>query len=240
MSSPSYPLTKRRRLENANSALNKPFRSPLKNQSTSSEDIHALSAPLDDASEDTTSQSPTVASTTENNGIHTPRPAQRLKGWVSPVKKVSPSKTPESPEYRALHTRYKSLLSQLSSLKSQVDTATHAHRIETKAQDQELKVLITKWKLASREAATLVFEGAREKVEKMGGMRAWREREREGRMGGGGMGSWGWDDGQGHKESGEEREEVDERLEREGEEGVVEGKVDEEDDVRCSHYCGYT
>ena len=55
----------------------------------------------------------------------------------------------------------------------------------------------------------MVFEQAKERVERMGGMRAWREREREGMKGGfgggGGGSSWGWDDGHGGGEDGEER-----------------------------------
>ena len=240
MSSPSYPRAKRRRLDIANSALNRPFRSPLKNQSRSCEEavIHT-SPPAREtgSSENTTTQLSATSSTADNgSGIYTPRPAQRNKGRISPVKKFSPSKLPESPEYYALHTHYTSLLAPLSSLKSQLDTATHALRIEAKAQDQELKDLISKWKLASREAATLVFEAAREKVEKMGGIRAWRERERESRLGGGRMGNWGWDDEQGKRDGGDEEEEVDGRVEREGEERVAEGKVEEEDDVSGPRY----
>ena len=56
----------------------------------------------------------------------------------------------------------------------------------------------------------MVFEQAKERVERTGGMRAWREREREmegmkGGFGGGGGSSWGWDDEHGGGEDGEER-----------------------------------
>lgn len=63
--------------------------------------------------------------------------------------------------------------------------------------------LIGKWKVASREAAEEVFGDVRDRVNRMGGVGAWRERE-GGRGRGGG---WGFDDGYSEKEKdGEEGE----------------------------------
>lgn len=105
-----------------------------------------------------------------------------------------------------------------------------------------------KWKAASQAAAEEVFAGARDKVNRMGGLkglkereRAKREGERDGLMGGG---SWGWagetrdgggsevrdgqeeeddDGGSGDEENEEDKEEGigdrEERLEREGKGG---------------------
>ena len=76
----------------------------------------------------------------------------------------------------------------------------------------------------------MVFEQAKERVEGMGGMRAWREREREGMkggFGGGGGSSWGWDDGHRGGEDGEERME-DERADSSPEPGTRNGVQGEE------------
>ena len=53
----------------------------------------------------------------------------------------------------------------------------------------ELEALIVKWRLASRAAAEDVFAGARDKVNKMGGVGAMRDRERQKKEV-----AWGWDD----------------------------------------------
>ncbi|KZL83254.1 dna repair protein dds20 mei5 [Colletotrichum incanum] len=47
--------------------------------------------------------------------------------------------------------------------------------------DEELMGLIEKWRAASRIAAEEVFEGSRERVEGMGGLKAWRRAQREDR-----------------------------------------------------------
>lgn len=45
--------------------------------------------------------------------------------------------------------------------------------------DEELVVLIAKWRAASRQAAEEVFEASKERVQSMGGMKAWRKTRRE-------------------------------------------------------------
>lgn len=45
--------------------------------------------------------------------------------------------------------------------------------------DAELKELVSQWRGAARQAAEVVFEGAKERVDNMGGVAAWRKRERE-------------------------------------------------------------
>ena len=48
----------------------------------------------------------------------------------------------------------------------------------------ELEYLISKWKTASHEAAEELFRGARDRVNKMGGVGAWRERTKKQSRGG--------------------------------------------------------
>ena len=85
--------------------------------------------------------------------------------------------------------------------------------------------LIQKWRNASRAAAEDVFAKARDRVNKMGGVSAMRDREKQSREK-----AWGWDDDQPKKtDGGDEVEEEDEGEEQdEREEGVR--KVEDEGD----------
>lgn len=92
-------------------------------------------------------------------------------------------------------------------------------------------MLVQKWKIVSRAAAEDVFAGARDRVNKMGGVGAMKEREKERREK-----TWGWDeepkreggegDGEedgtgfgGERDAGEEQDEREEGA-RKGEEEV--------------------
>lgn len=84
------------------------------------------------------------------------------------------------------------------------------------------------WKMAGRAAAEEVFGLVAKRVEGMGGVGAWRTKEKEKREGGGLSGGWGWDVprlGEGRDDEDGEREDVDERA-REIEE-VVKGDEEE-------------
>jgi len=85
--------------------------------------------------------------------------------------------------------------------------------------------LIRKWKGASREAAEEVYRDVRERVNRMGGVRGWRERERERRRG---MEEFmrGWDgeepgEGGRGEDEGAEEERAKEEVEEAGDEDEV-------------------
>jgi Swi5-dependent recombination DNA repair protein 1 len=63
--------------------------------------------------------------------------------------------------------------------KQDIDTLTQALSILTSTKSAELEKLAEKWRSASRLAAEEVFASARDKVNRMGGVGAWREREKE-------------------------------------------------------------
>jgi Swi5-dependent recombination DNA repair protein 1 len=63
--------------------------------------------------------------------------------------------------------------------KQDLDTINQALTILSSAKSIELESLADKWRTASRLAAEELFAGARDKVNKMGGVGAWRERENE-------------------------------------------------------------
>jgi hypothetical protein len=70
------------------------------------------------------------------------------------------------------------LRGRLALLRSELDAANQALRIESSTQDSELAALIIKWRRVSQKAADEVFEGAHERVKRMGGMAAWREQSK--------------------------------------------------------------
>lgn len=101
----------------------------------------------------------------------------------------------------------------------------------TSTRDTELESLIAKWKLASREAAEEVFQGAQERVNRMGGVDAWREQSRKDAK------SWGDDEregsmGQLSEEQREVRQIQMDDLEAERKKyGTTEGEVEAEEVV---------
>ena len=103
----------------------------------------------------------------------------------SPVRKPppplfsSPHRTAKDAEYTSLQRQHSALTLQLSKLRQAIDTAQQALKIQSSNTDAELEVLIRKWQLVSRRAAEELFAGARDRVNRMGGVRAWRERNRK-------------------------------------------------------------
>lgn len=92
------------------------------------------------------------------------------------------------------------------------------------------------WKMAGRAAADEVFGLVAKRVEGMGGVGAWREKEKQKREGGALGGSWGWDVPRlerGEDEDDGDREDVDER-ERGAEEVVKDGDEGEVNSIADS------
>lgn len=65
------------------------------------------------------------------------------------------------------------------SLRSDIQILSQAYALATSDKDEKLLALIETWRTASRAVAEEVFVGTRERVQRMGGVGAWRERERE-------------------------------------------------------------
>lgn len=64
-------------------------------------------------------------------------------------------------------------------LRNEIQTLTQAHALATSTKDDDLQVLIDKWRTASRAAAEELFGSTRDRVNRMGGVGAWKEREKE-------------------------------------------------------------
>lgn len=56
---------------------------------------------------------------------------------------------------------------------------SQANRLATTTEDENLLRLIDTWRMASRAAAEELFAGTRDRVNRMGGVGAWRDREKE-------------------------------------------------------------
>ncbi|KUJ08814.1 uncharacterized protein LY89DRAFT_788713 [Mollisia scopiformis] len=166
----STPAAKRRRIETASQTLSKPFRSPFK-------------TPLKSASPSTSSV-PLTSKTTNSLLSHPPKtsslPAPRAKKtYTSPVAAAALNADPDiAPLLRA----QRELERELRELKEEVDTAEQARKIEAESKegevDGELVVLIGKWRGASRLAAEELFGKVSERVNRMGGPRAWKEMQK--------------------------------------------------------------
>lgn len=180
----STPNVKRRRVEHASNALSKPFKSPLR-RPTSSVKEEAKSPKIEDIASPNTSpykEEPTEQKVEteipQNPATHPlptppssrkrPFPGQRLASARKPV--------PIDPEITGLQRQQRDLHSRLTGLRSELDTVQQALRIESSNRDDELEALIVKWKKVSQEAAEEVFTGAQERIARMGGVKAWRER----------------------------------------------------------------
>lgn len=176
--SPSKP-SKRRRLGNASHTLSQPFKSPFKtplrnNVNTETHESTSTSSPSKDDAKTKALLSPPSS----------PQPTPTIIRLPPTQARISPSS--ELLDLQKQHTR---LLNQLSAARSHLETSNQALKIESSNRDLELEALIFKWRAASRAAAEEVFGGARDKVNKMGGVGAMRDRERQSKEKG-----WGWDD----------------------------------------------
>ena len=64
-------------------------------------------------------------------------------------------------------------------LRNEIQILTQAHALATSTKDEDLQLLIDRWRTASRAAAEELFGSTRDRVNRMGGVGAWKEREKE-------------------------------------------------------------
>lgn len=163
------------------------------------------------------------------NGRTSPPPAPRALVSANPKsshKRIQPDgPASSSAEFTSLQRHHTALLSQFSALRSTLDTYTQALKIEHSSRDAELSRLVEVWRSAGRAAAEELYGGVRDRVNRMGGVGAWRERERDRSKGWAG----GWDDGAEGNRGAVETGGVRENDEREGwDEGISERREREE------------
>jgi len=186
----STPSAKRRRLEDAQSALRKPFRSPFKTPSRKLE--------LEKPNADITASSTAVPSPLVQSTLPDSSPDQSLS--VSSLRTLRSSRSsttlstpsrprpfarhnvvaPDDPLTEAIHAeeqRQSELSRQIRSLRTELDTLSQALTIATSTKDAGLEALTKKWRDATRAAAEEVFATTQDRVNNMGGIGAPEERE---------------------------------------------------------------
>lgn len=142
---------KRRRLEQPQPAINKPFRSPLRSAITTSSNDQNPSP-----------STPTSTRLPQTNSVALPAaPSSSSDGITSVSKQLS------------------GLSLQLHKLKQKLDVFKQALQIETSGADKELHELIDKWKKVAQEGAEEVFADTKDRIDGMGGLAAWRKHAEE-------------------------------------------------------------
>ncbi|RKF63796.1 Swi5-dependent recombination DNA repair protein 1 [Erysiphe neolycopersici] len=187
----STQAAKRRRRDVANFTLSKPFRSPFKRPPTTT-NMPTLELNPICKIENTESSYCSEALETIPNRKHSyssfqlgPRSSHNC---LSKRKQFSPRTTAilnEDPDVSPLLRIQHNLEKQLRELNEQLDIAEQAKKIEEESSkkgfkdvDGELSELITKWTIASRQAAEELFSKVQDRVNRMGGPRAWKEMEK--------------------------------------------------------------
>ncbi|CZT12108.1 uncharacterized protein RAG0_16060 [Rhynchosporium agropyri] len=192
----STPAAKRRRIDVASQTLSKPFRSPFKTP---------FKSPIKDG-QPQDSTTPTVAGSVPESNNNTPLASRTTNSLLSNPTKTPRLPTPSAPRTKktfaspiaaaalnadpdiALLLRaQRELEKQLRDVKEELDTAEQARKIEKDSYgkdpdgeiDGELRDLCEKWRGASRLAAEELFGKVRDRVNRMGGPRAWKEMQKK-------------------------------------------------------------
>ncbi|KAJ5858778.1 hypothetical protein N7534_004055 [Penicillium rubens] len=176
------PSSKRRRIDAA-TALSKPFKSPLRRPAPTNTEGTPSESVAPNTQEDT--QVPESGTKPNSNPMSgppdqatTPAPPKRKRilAMFSPFPLESWKTT--DPEILEVQKQYREINSKVNTLIRELEMATQAHNLETNPRYIEIPTLITKWRLASQDAADEVFVDTKEKFNRLGGMAAWRERSK--------------------------------------------------------------
>jgi len=185
MNNMSSPLSvKRRKLNENTTKLARPFVSPLR-KSKPAPEAEAENAPP----ATTTPYRPSILA---HSIILTTSPPDTAKR-TSEASKVSPAKSTPVRKQQAFTTSSKrtdpaelaaqraitKLELQIRNVKNELDALKQASQITSTTTDAELEVLAQKWKAASQTAAEELFGSVKERVNRMGGVAAWRETEKK-------------------------------------------------------------
>jgi Swi5-dependent recombination DNA repair protein 1 len=186
----SPPTTaKRRRLNNATHTLSKPFVSPLKTA-----DANNLQTPTKSRRSNVTApaNTPYIPSTlahTINAATSTPlsKPQLSRPPAITPVRSNSIRRPAYStpfakrldPAEQAVQKAITSLEMQIKAVRNDIDALNQAAKYTNDSSDNDLEELAIKWKAASQAAAEEIFGSVKERVNRMGGVEAWRDSEKQ-------------------------------------------------------------
>lgn len=225
--SPS-PASKRRRLNISSSKLSQPFKSPFKTPLKPSSTDPATHSTSDHLPLPSNPAAPTAASTRVYPSTTIPslvKSDHPLVARPTATARARGIPAPPSPKLARLQKQHTALLGELASARASLETHAQALKLETSSTDRELEELIAKWKGVGREAAEEVLRVVAARVEGMGGVKGWRQKEREKREGF--PGGWGWEE-EGAGRRGEDEGGGDESYD--GEAGESERKSPEEEE----------
>jgi Swi5-dependent recombination DNA repair protein 1 len=184
----STPQAKRRRLNEAAKTLHKPFKSPFRAPLKPGFGSDPPSSdPPDVSTHDATfvqaaTLDPSAASGQGSTIQKQPPPAplstraHALKPLPSRSNLSALSRTPS----KKAATK-PALTREIMQLRNEMQILSQAHTLATSTKDDDLVVLIDKWRTASRTVAEELFATTRDKVNRMGGVGAWKAREKEGK-----------------------------------------------------------
>jgi hypothetical protein len=190
MSLPVMRAAKRRKLDESSSTLSKPFKSPMRvGVDSPNPRINCKEQTVPDQRAKVTLRKANPYATVtqvDDNSLHQPAAEPPLpSSGSSPICKLAPhlSSSPGGPakdaEYLSLQKQRSALVLQLSKLRQALDTAQQALKIQSSNTDEELELAIGKWQRISREAAEELFVGAKDRVNRLGGVGAWRQRNQK-------------------------------------------------------------
>lgn len=189
MNNMSSPVSaKRRKLNEATNTLKKPFVSPFRSTAP------ARTPLKDSTNQANVARTPYLPSTkahlveaayvcpssaTARNALSNPR-ASDLQATPKHKPKAPQwsSRKKEDPEEAAAHRDVAALERQIRRVQNDLDALQQAHKLSTSTIDAELEDLTEKWRLVSQAVAEELFGSVKERVNRMGGVAAWREMER--------------------------------------------------------------
>ena len=185
-------MAKRRRLNNASNTLTRPFVSPLK--SADAANASSTTTPTKNRRSDVpaNSKTPYVPSTlahtinaatsripykpqSNSASAHTPNRATSVRrpAYATPfAKRLDPAE-------QALQKDITAIELQIKAVRNDIDLLNQAAKYSSDATDHDLEELAMKWKLASQSAAEEIFGTVKERVNRMGGVQAWRDSEKQ-------------------------------------------------------------
>ncbi|PQE03268.1 dna repair dds20 mei5 protein [Rutstroemia sp. NJR-2017a BBW] len=183
----STPAAKRRRIEAANSTLQKPFRSPFKTPFKSPLlNRNSPNTPASASGSTSTPSKPVNSPLSLSTPVATPialaSRASAVRGKKTLASPVSSAALNADPDIAPLVKMQRDLERQLKEVKQELEVVEQARKIERDSGegeiDGELVRLCEKWREASRGAAEELFGKVRDRVNRMGGPRAWKEMQK--------------------------------------------------------------
>ncbi|KAG9242786.1 hypothetical protein BJ878DRAFT_154244 [Calycina marina] len=223
----STPAAKRRRIDAASNTLSKPFRSPFKTpfkspvNQTEKNNTSITYTPLKPTTQPKQSLSQAVLAEKASNLSLSSLGPRKKKTFNSLVQATALN---AEPDIAPMLKKQRDLEKQLREVKEELDQAEQARKIERDSEkngceeiDGELVELCVKWKGASRQAAEELFGKVRDRVNRMGGPRAWKEAQKKQQESQG-----GWDEPDQQKNGDDDDNNDDDNHDDDGEKNDVE------------------